>query len=725
MANRFDKPQQQEYVSQYVPMPLDYLSGLAKEFKVEKNEALKNYDVAATDIKPGLATAEHAKYLNEQKNKMLEEAYNKAAQSGDYSNLNRDVTRIANVIKSNPLFEGIQRDIAQTKRANEQRYDPNFKVSVQDYTDEKGNIKQLGLDQPFDESYYNVVKPGNTNKEYSPLFQQIKPIISKIYEEPVTKSWVDENGITHSQTLQEGVESEGLRRNQVRNIIADYIQNDPNALNADSRFYSDALSQRTIGRPLSKDEHLDEIANAFMGEFKTEKQIQKLGAEKLSKPSKDGSSGSGGLGMQGEGIPNAYVGIVAPQTTQLVDEHLDGLFRKADDGAHIVPLRNSIANFAKVTGATPEQNKLITFGDEFNKLYSKVGLDDNPEKIISILAKQDPENKNKKQSDNDYWNYWIGVDKVIRKTKRKDHSSFDRSKDVILGKLDNVVENYIKTTPDFKILADAAKEQGVDMNNPNFTKDYKNSLGKYSEEVRNEIGKVLELGGEGKFVLDQGDNKINVDDKAFVSGKVIMTESQLNAAFEQIGKRNIRSVVGGDWGDVYMEPDGAGYGIINTYGTDPKTGENLYSIDTKQPIQISRAANKTYNKNVYTSEYTKNANNLDRSFDDFLMTSISNRRNKVYSDLYEKDKKSFDTDLNNNFEQNSGQYAPQFKQMIDAANAEKDPSRKKQALIRINLILKDPESIPDIMNEYMMQSSGQSSGKVQGGWTQTPATPLK
>ena len=723
MANRFDKPQQQEYVSQYVPMPLDYLSGLAKEFKVEKNEALKNYDVAATDIKPGLATAEHAKYLNEQKNKMLEDAYNKASQSGDYSNLNRDVTRIANVIKSNPLFEGIQRDIAQTKRANDQRYDPNFKVSVQDYTDEKGNVKQLGLDQPFDESYYNVVKPGNTNKEYSPLFQQIKSITTKIYEEPVTKSWVDENGITHSQTLQEGVEAEELRKDQVRNIIADYIKNDPNALNADSRFYSDALSQRTIGRPLSKDEHLDEITNAFMGEFKNEKQIQKLGAEKLSKPSKDGSSGSGGLGMQGEGIPNAYVGIVAPETTQLVDENLDGLFRPTDDGAHIVPLKNSIANFAKVTGATPEQNKLITFGDEFNKLYSKVGLDDNPEKIMGILEREDPENKGKKG--NEIVNsYWIDNRRKIRKSKRN-----EKGYGIILGNIDDVVENYIKTTPDFKILADAAKEQGVDMSNPNFTKDYKNSLGKYSEGVRNEIGKVLELGGEGKFVLDQGDNKINVDDKAFVSGKVIMTKDQLNTAFKQVGKDNKESYIPSpftdEWEEIYLEPDGAGYGIINTYGTDPKTGENLYSIDTKQPIQISRVVNKTYNKKVYTSEYTKNANNLDRSFDDFLMTSITNRRNKIYNEIYDKDKKSFDTDLDNNFKQNSGQYAPQFKQMIDAANAEKDPSRKKQALIRINLILKDPESIPDIMNEYMMQSSGQSSGKAQGGWTQTPATPLK
>jgi len=713
MANRFDTPKQQEYVSQYIPMPLEDISKLAKEYKIEKNEALKSYDAAATDIKPGLATTEHAKYLNEQKNKMLEDAYNKAAQSGDYSSLNRDVVKIANTIKSNPLFEGIQRDIAQTKRANDQRYDPNFTSSVQDYTDEKGNVKQLSLDQTFDESYYNVINPGNTNKEYSPIFNQIKPIVSKIYEQPVTKSWVDENGITHSQTLQEGIEAEGLRRSQVRDIIASYIKDDPNALNAQSRFYSDALSKKQRGVPLSKEEHLDEIANAFMGEFKTEKQIQKLGAEKLSKPTSEGSSKSGSLGTQGEGIPNAYVGIVAPQSTQLVDEHLDGLFRKTDDGAHIVPLKGSIANFAKVTGATPEQNKVITFGDEFNKLYSKVGLDkNNPQGVALKLRKEDPENK--KEIVN---KYWISTDNKVYKRDKN-------GKDFLLGTTDQVAEQYVKKTPDFKILADAAKEQGVDMNSENFTKDYKNSLGKYSQEIRDEIGKVLELGGEGKFVLDQGDNKINVDDKAFVSGKVIMTESQLNAAFQQAGKRNIRSIFGGDWGDVYMEPDGAGYGIINTYGTDPKTGEALYSIDTKQPIQISRAANKTYNKNVYTSEYTKHSNDLDRSFDDFLFTSISNRRNKVYSDIYDKDKKTFDADLTKNLSENAGQYAPQFKEMVDAANAETNPSRKKEALIRINLILKDPESIPDIMNQYMNRSSGQSSGKAQGGWTQTPATPL-
>jgi hypothetical protein len=41
MANRFDTPQKQEYVSQYVPMPLDYLSGLAKEYNVNQEKKLQ------------------------------------------------------------------------------------------------------------------------------------------------------------------------------------------------------------------------------------------------------------------------------------------------------------------------------------------------------------------------------------------------------------------------------------------------------------------------------------------------------------------------------------------------------------------------------------------------------------------------------------------------------------------------------------------------------------
>lgn len=708
--NRFSTVGQSEYTEQHVPLPFDTISKLGEQIKLEHDTADAAASAAKTDIQGGLATQEHAKALNAKKNALLKAAQERAEREGNYGRLTQDIKEIASTVQNDPLYQGIQRDIAMTKLVNQQRMDPNHPYVIQNYSDEKGNVKQLGIDQPFDESYYNVVAPGDRNAERKPLYAQIKPVISRIYDQPVTKTWIDEMGRENTQTLQEGVEAEGLRRAQVKEVMANYIRQDPNALNTQSYMYDKARLKKQ-GLDWTPEQELDATANAFLGEYYNEKEIQKLGADKVTSPLKDAGDGSGGgSGKVKAPIPNAYTGLLTTDT--VVDEHLDGLFRPNEDGTHTVPLQGSIMNFAKVSNATPEEDKVITWGQQVYNLKKKMGYVNDPVTVVANLEKKDAAG-----------NYYSPNNLDIY---RKDNKT---GAVTLVGTVEDLANKAVKDTPQYKFLKESASQEGLDIDSPEFQQTYKKGLGKFTEETIDELGKILEIGGEAKFVVNEGKNKMNVDNKPFLSGKAIMTESELNLAFEQVGKGNINSIFDGDWGDVYMEPDGAGYGAIKPAGSVTKDGktEQLYSIDIKKEIPVSRAVNKTYNKNVYTESYTANANSLDQSYDEFANNQLSKQDLSVYNAMYTKDKKAFDENLNQLLEYNKGIYTPKLTKILADINAEKDPNKKKQAMIQFSLKLKNGEVEEMINGIDNFQNSTQPAtvGKSQGGWSQTPATPLK
>jgi len=721
--NRFSTTGTTEYTPQHVPLPFDTISKVGEQVKLEHDTADAAASAAKTDIQGGLATQEHAKVLNTKKNALLQAAQARAEQTGNYGRLTQDIKEIASTVQNDPLYQGIQRDIAITKLVNQQRMDPNFKYSIQNYADEKGNVKQLGLDQQFDESYYNIVNPGNRNAERKSLFDQMKPIVSRIYEQPVTKTWEDEYGKIHTQTLQEGTEAEGLRRAQVKEILSKYIKQDPNALNTQSYMYDKArLAQQ--GKDWTPEDELEASANAFMGEFYNEKDIQKLGADKVTSPLKDDSGGSGsGSGKIKDPIPNAYTGLLSTNT--VVDEHLDGLFRKNEDGTHTVPLQGSIMNFAKTSNINPEENKIMTLGQSISKIKGKYNFKD-PADAKEALQKQNPKFK-----------YIIGGGDVLlmkdgeEAVKIETFPGINYTKEELaqtgVKSLSELNNQMFKASSEYNFLKEGAKQKGINIESPEFQNTYKKGLGKYTEELNTELGNILELGGEAKFIVDEGENKINVDGKPYIAGKAIMTKEQLNNAFSQVGKdntdNNIPSPFTDEWEEIYLDPKGTGFGLIKPYGTD-KDGNSLFAIDIKKEIPVSRAINKTYNKNVYSSEYTSNADNLDKSYDEFLINELSREMHDTYASVYTNNKKAFDANLNKLLEQNKGTLTPQLTNILNAVNAEKDPNVKKEKLIAFSLKLKNGEA-EDMVNTYLNTTQAASPGKNRGSWTTTPATPLK
>ena len=727
--NRFSTVGQSEYTAQHVPLPFDTISKLGETIKLEHDTANAAASAAKTDIQGGLATQEHAKALNAKKNALLAEAQARAEKDGNYGRLTQDIKEIASTVQNDPLYQGIQRDIAMTKLVNQQRMDPNHPYVVQRYADEKGGVRQLGIDQPFDESYYNVVAPGNRNTERKPLFDQMKPIVSRIYEQPVTKTWEDENGKIHTQTLQEGVEAEGIRRNQVKKIMANYIRQDPNALNTQSYMYDKARLNKE-GKDWTPEDELEASANAFMGEFYNEKDIQKLGADKVTGESaaaaKARAKAAGGGEEDGE-VPNQFVLLADAKNTQATTPVLKDLGYaegpKEVPGSYMVTLDGSdgqaaIVNFAKVTPDNPQANNIVTYGTELNNLSKKLGYTDN-ETFIEKLRGMDPKS-----------DYQIVGNEVIINSPVTVNGKTTRSRKSV--PIQTLKESVLKTTDEYKILEDEAKENGVNISDPKFKDNYLKTLGVKTIEEAENMGQMLSLKGDYPFVLKDGDNKTNVGDKAFLDGYVILTKDQIDAEMASNGyitevgfQGPLDEISKDDWEDLFLKENG-GNGMVEPYPIT-RDGVAQYKIPIKKPIQISQIANQNYNSSFYGATVTgKQSQKFAEDFNTWQAQGINARRDKVYGQSYTSNPTSFKNNITANISSNK-ELAPEtkgelFKVIEELKN---NPRATKETWVNFKAALETdgPEAFLEKLKGGNVQTT--PPGKSTGGWSQTPATPRK
>lgn len=711
--NRFSTTGTSEYTPQHVPLPFETMGALGEKVKLEHDTADAALAAEKFNIQPGLRTVKHAEELNAKKNALLAEAQAQAEKTQNYGRLTQDVKEIGAIIKNDPKFQGIQRDIAQTERANKQRFDPNFKYAVQGYADDQGNVIQLESDQPFDETQYNVVAPVDFYGDHADVYNKIKeqsvkqggPSTNLIYRTTYDAAG---NELIQGFSQQGQKVRDGIAPEDVAAFADRWIQDPNNMRTRASVRYKDAYLQQKERRNYTPEEYKQDLINNYPGYY--EKTSDVITEKALGVKSAPKSSTTDG-GTEGEGIPNSYTGLLA--TDAVVDQNLDGLYRKNEDGTHTVPLQGSIINFAKTSNATPEEDKVITWGQQVYNLKKKMGYTSNPVTVIANLEKNDPNG-----------NYYSPNNTDVYRTDNK------TGKITLVGTAEDLANKAVKETSQYKFLKESAKQEGLDIDSPEFNQTYKKGLGKFTEETIDELGKILEIGGEAKFVVDEGKNKINVDGKPFLSGKVTMSESELNEAFAQVGREELGDWGGNDWGDVYMESDGAGYGAIKFAGTRTKDGktENLYSIDIKKEIPVSRTINKSYNGvHLGDAAYAKNANKLDQTYDEFMNNQNNKKDYSIYESMYTKDKKAFDENLNQLLEYNKGTYTPQLTKILADVNAEKDPIRKKEAMIQFSLKLKngEAENMINGINSGKTLNQPAIEGKSQGGWSPTPATPLQ
>lgn len=292
--------QSREYnpISQaYNPTTLKYIdeAGQYKQANTDLQTAGLSETQKLLNLQGGYSTTDLAKQTAAKYEPEIAALNEEIATKGSVSGGAAKILALRNRISSDSDVQSVLEDQAYKTKVDAITGQPGFESHIQDfYNPQNGSFKQRRSGEKFNPSqWYNELGPGNTNAEYKPLFDQIKPIISRIYANPVTKEVTDANGNIHTQQVQEGIESETLRKQQVRDTLASYIQQDPSALNKQSRIYAEKLHElQSPGSKYDVNDHLDDITNSFLGDYSTQKEIQKVSADRISKTGSGSNSGS-------------------------------------------------------------------------------------------------------------------------------------------------------------------------------------------------------------------------------------------------------------------------------------------------------------------------------------------------------------------------------------------------------------------------------------------------
>lgn len=746
--NRFSTVGQSEYTEQHVPLPFDTISKLGEQIKLEHDTADAAASAAKTDIQGGLATQEHAKALNAKKNALLKAAQERAEREGNYGRLTQDIKEIASTVQNDPLYQGIQRDIAMTKLVNQQRMDPNHPYVIQGYADEKGGVKQLGIDQPFDESYYNQVAPVDFYKDHSDVYNQIKeqsikqggPSTNLIYRTTYDAAG---NELIQGFNQQNQKVREGIAPEDVAAFADRWIQDPRNMATRASVGYRDAYLKQKENRGYTPQEYRQDIINNFPG---YREKITDVVTEKplpIENAPRDGSGRSGGSGggKTPTEVPNQFVLLADAKNTQATTPVLKdlGYAPGPNDvpGSYMVNLDGSdgqpaIVNFAKVTPDNPQANNIVNYGNALNNLRKTTGIEDN-ETFIEKLRSQHPENLYRIVNGNiELFNL-----KKHPGSKFTQEQYQNQTGEVITAKdatvpVDVFKESYIKTTDEYKILEDEAKENGVNISDPNFKNNYLKTLGVKTIQEAQDMGQMLNIKGDYPFILKDGNNKTNVGDKAFLDGYIILTKDQIDAEMANKGLEsnvgatvNPMSLITDDWEELFLESHG-GNGMVQPYAKT-RDGVEQYKIPIKKPIQISQIANQNYNSSFYGATVTgKESQHHAETFNDWQAKGINARRDKVYGQSYTSNPTGFKNNITANISSNK-ELAPEtkgelFKVIEELKN---NPRATKETWVAFKAALETdgPETFLENLKNGNVQTN--PPGKSTGGWSQTPATPLK
>lgn len=751
--NRFSTTGTTEYTPQHVPLPFDTITKMGEQVKLEHDTADAALAAEKFNIQPGLRTVKHAEELNAKKNALLAEAQARAEKTGNYGRLTQDVKEIGATIKNDPKWQGIQRDIAQTERANKQRFDPNFKYAVQNYTDDKGNIIQLESDQAFDENQYNVIAPVDFYKDHSDVYNQIKeqsvkqggPSTSLRY----TKTYDSEgNELIQGFNQQNQKVREGIAPEDVAAFADRWIQDPNNMRSRASVGYKDAYLKQKEQRNYTPQEYKQDLINNFPGyrekiiDVTTEKALPIENAPRNGSGRSGGGSGGGKTPIE---VPNQFVLLADAKQTQATTPVLKDLGYApgpADvPGSYMVSLDNTdgqgaIVNFAKVTPDNPQANNVVTYGNEINNIKKNTGIEDN-ETFLEILKAKDSKST-----------YQIVGNQIYVATPTMVNGK-NKTK-VVNVPIEAMKDAYLKTTDDFKLLADEAKENGVDISDPKFKDNYLKTLGVKTIKEAEDMGQKLNITGQYPFILKDGNNKVNVGDKAFLDGYIIMTRAQIDAEMAAqktsgfLGKFgfglesdkgmtiNPASILIDDWEEVYGTK-GKGNGLIQPYSlTREKEGDaqEQFKIPVKKPIQISQIANQNYNSSFYGTAVTGDeSQHHAETFNDWQQKNIMERRNKVFGQSYTNNPTTFKNNIVADISSDRNINADVKGELFNIINElENNPKATKETWVGFKNAL-SLDGAEEILKRYknngVVAQSPATVGKSQGGWSQTPATPLK
>ena len=524
MARYFKSQVETPISTAYSPYVMKYIddSGQALQTNTDLLNAGLTDAQKLLNLQGGYRTQQRAKDLaqvySDEINQLNDEIYKNGNITGGIQKINN----LKNRINSDPEVQDIKADEAYKTEVDKLMSQSGFKeYGLQDFYIGKGFIQSKKGERFNPYNFYHVDMPGNTNAEYKDLFAQIKPVISRIYSSPVTKEWKDENGVVHTQEVQEGEEAETLRRDHVRDEIAKYIYSDPeNSLNKPSRIYAqNRFNRNNPENSFTIDDHIDDITNAFLGDFETKKEIQRVLGDKTSKRS--GRNGPGALNSDDN------------ETISEIGNVLNNINDRGKSSAvvsTIAAINNGVDNkdgtYTKnVSGSQPI---VKTSFDKDNYKYN--------EKLNAFLPyKADIENfkkskieelKNLKGSEN-ATGHIIGDKSYYLDPKGMVHEQ-ELINDQWKTKKIISIDDYIKLFPEYQIEKKYALDNGIDIEDIELNKELFKKTPEQIEAMNNFNAVLSMLEGQWVFTPDSNDG-ITVDSGGHLVTKDNLTFSQEEA----------------------------------------------------------------------------------------------------------------------------------------------------------------------------------------------------
>jgi len=114
--NRFDNPKGQQYVSQRVPLPLDFIAGMAKDYSDKYNKA-KEETYALDDLMSKVnAIDEHSQYkkqLNDQFHPRIEDLASRMAKGIDLNTATSEINKLKRDFQNNELRQELENSYIQ------------------------------------------------------------------------------------------------------------------------------------------------------------------------------------------------------------------------------------------------------------------------------------------------------------------------------------------------------------------------------------------------------------------------------------------------------------------------------------------------------------------------------------------------------------------------------------------------------------------------------------
>lgn len=755
---RFYNTQLVKPISQYAPAPLKYIDEAGASLQDQSNKGMLAVDEfqKALNIKGGYKTQQRAKDLVAEYKPQLDQVSAELNSTGNIQVGIEKVAKLVNDLKANPEYQDVMADQAKTASGEPDKLitQPGFNTYVQDIIDPNTKMfKQTKKGERYDDRWYQAVAPGDTNKEYKPYYDQVKPVIDKIYNTPVTKTWEDENGAIHTQTLQEGIETESIRKEQVRATLKDYFDKDPNALNKQSIIYNKALAAKE-GREYNAESALNDVTNAFLGAYSTEKEIQKLGADRITRAGKGGKGSGSGEGT--EGSDNRTLNIIKEAnatggaTTNAAEQAalLNGSFDKDTNTVTINAQDRTIYLNTAKQGTSEEINRSVLLNKAIPLKNQENQIVEKGKELINVLpaSAEEADSPQYQQPDKDgihFKKYYkvpgtLGVtefDTATNRSKFLKQEDFERTP-YFKENLNKVLTN----DPSYQALQEEAKKQGIDLADADLNKNIKDNtktvaaLETLNVALTSINGQMTMIPGTGKNTFTDDEGNLIVKGDAFISKEQMEEQIAPTGTFWTGGYKNLKEA-----------------GLIKEhtiYTTNKTTGEQIktegYVMKIITPVQGQDVENTTRNIDV-------NRWGEAKWVADNVPLHVSEVKDELFKVKTEKKIAKFQKDFSKNPDQYISDWDYEFNQFLNGKatdpegnaiappnltdqerselntykvsvldNTKLDKKEKAKELFKIKMALTDPQGY-----NLMFGAPPADVGKSQEGWKQTPASPLK